>query len=160
MNRLLPYPLMWLALFAMWLILNVSIAPGHLLLGAVIATLACLAVHRLEPPKSHIRRVGVVLELIAYVLHDILRSNIAVIGLTLSGRQPRSRFVNVPLELKDPNGLAILSVIVTATPGSAWVHYDSMGSRVIIHVLDTDDEAAWNATLKRTYEKRLMEIFG
>jgi multicomponent K+:H+ antiporter subunit E len=151
MNRLLPYPLMWLALFAMWLILNVSIAPGHLLLGAVIATLACLAVHRLEPPKSHIRRVGVVLELIAYVLHDILRSNIAVIGLTLSGRQPRSRF---------PNGLAILSVIVTATPGSAWVHYDSMGSRVIIHVLDTDDEAAWNATLKRTYEKRLMEIFG
>ena len=36
MKRALAYPLLWLALFAMWLLLNDSLAPGHLLLGAVI----------------------------------------------------------------------------------------------------------------------------
>ncbi len=159
MNRILPYPLLWLALVAMWLALTGSLAPGQILLGAIIATLACLSVQRLEPPKPRLRRVGTIFRLIAHVASDIVRSNIAVLGLILSGRPPRSRFVTVPLELKEPNGLAILACIITATPGSAWIHYDSLLSQVTIHVLDTEDDAAWNAALKRNYEQRLMEIF-
>jgi multicomponent K+:H+ antiporter subunit E len=158
-KRLLPYPLLWLALLGMWLALNSSIAPGHLLLGAAIATLACWTVVRLEPPKPRFRKIGTIIRLIALVVTDIVNSNIAVIKLVLSGRPARSRFVLVPLELSDPNGLAILACIVTATPGSAWIHHDSMLHRVTIHVLDTEDEAAWNAALKRNYEQRLMEIF-
>ena len=159
MKRILPYPLLWLTLLAMWLILNASFAPGHLLLGAVIATFACLAVQRLEPPKPRIRRVGTIIRLFCLVLVDVVQSNIAVLRLVLSGRPPRSHFVTVPLDLKDPNGLAVLACIVTATPGSAWVHYDSLKSEVTIHILDTADEAAWNAALKGNYEQRLMEIF-
>ena len=49
--------------------------------------------------------------------------------------------------------------IVTATPGSAWIHHDSKRSTVMIHVLDTDDGDEWSATLKRNYEQRLLEIF-
>ena len=159
MKRLLPYPLLWLALLAMWLALNNSVAPGHLLLGAAIATLACWTVVRLEPPKPRLRKIGTIIRLIGLVVTDIVNSNIAVIKLVLSGRPARSRFVQVPLELSDPNGLAILSCIITATPGSAWIHHESVLNRVTIHVLDTEDEAAWNAALKRNYEQRLMEIF-
>ena len=36
MNRILPYPLLWLALVAMWLALTGSLAPGQILLGAII----------------------------------------------------------------------------------------------------------------------------
>jgi multicomponent K+:H+ antiporter subunit E len=159
MRRLLPYPLLWLALFAMWLLANDSVALVHILAGAVIATLACLALVALEPPKPRIRRVGTIVQLVALVLGDIFASNIAVFRLIVSGRAPRSVFVTIPLDLRDPNGLAVLACIVTATPGSAWVHHDSKHSTVIIHVLDTADGAEWSAMLKRNYEQRLLEIF-
>lgn len=159
MKRIFPYPLLWLSLVGMWLTLMGSLAPGQILLGVMVATIACLAVVPLEPPKARLRKVGTIFQLFGTFAVDVIRSNIAVIRLIVSGRAPRSAFVRVPLELKDPNGLAVLSCIVTATPGSAWVHHDSEASEVVIHVLDTEDEAAWNVTLKSTYEKRLLEIF-
>ncbi len=159
MRRLLPYPLLWAGLFAMWLLLAGSLAPGQILLGAIIATLACRAVVLLDPPKARMRRPGTILRLIGTVIVDIVVSNIAVLRLILSGRQPRSAFVTIPLDLEDPNGLAILSGIVTATPGSAWIHYDSILHSVTIHILDTEDPEAWAATLRRDYEQRLVEIF-
>jgi multicomponent K+:H+ antiporter subunit E len=158
-RRLLPYPLLWLVLLGMWLVLNGTVAPGQVVLGAIIATLASWAVRRLEPPKPHLRRIGTIMQLVGLVIADVVNSNIAVIGLVLNGRRPRSAFITIPLELREPNALAILACIITATPGSAWVHYDSTLSEVTVHVLDTDDPAAWNATLKRNYERRLMEIF-
>jgi multicomponent K+:H+ antiporter subunit E len=143
----------------MWLLLAGSLALGQVLLGVVIATLACWAVAPLEPPRPRIRQLGTLLQLVGAVIADVVMSNIAVLGLILSGRPARSAFVTIPLELDDPNGLVILSCIVTATPGSAWIQYDSTRRTVTIHVLDTPDEAAWSAGLKRNYEARLVEIF-
>jgi multicomponent K+:H+ antiporter subunit E len=157
--KLLPYPRVWLGLVAMWLIVNGSIAPGHILLGVLIATVACWAVVPLEPPGARPRRIGTIIALVGLVLIDIVRSNVGVLRLLLSGRNPRSAFITIPLELKDQSGLAILACIVTATPGSAWIEHDSAKGTVLVHVLDTEDEAGWVATLKRTYEKRLQEIF-
>lgn len=159
MTRVFAYPLLWLGLLAMWLLLNGSVGLGQLLLGAGVASLGCWAVSALEPPKPRIRRFGVVLRLAGVVVADIVRSNFAVLGLILSGREPRSTFVTIPLELTEPNALAVLSCIITATPGSAWVKYDSRTSTVLVHVLDTTDGDAWVATLKRDYETRLLEIF-
>lgn len=158
MNRLLPYPLLWLGLLLMWLLLS-GFNLGQLLLGIVVATFACWMVSLIGPPKPRIKRVVATALLVVDVVADVIMSNVAVIGLLVTGRTPRSVFLVIPLELKEPNGLAILACIVTATPGSAWIHYDSRHSTVTIHVLDTHDEDAWIATLKRNYEHRLMEIF-
>lgn len=158
MTRVFVYPLLWLALLAMWLLLN-GASLGQILLGAAIASLACWAVGAVEPPKPRIRRFGSILRLAGLVIADIVRSNIAVFGLVVSGREPRSVFVTIPLELSEPNALAVLACIITATPGSAWVKYDSIAGTVVVHVLDTDDGDAWVATLKRDYEPRLLEIF-
>lgn len=159
MTRFFAYPLLWLGLLAMWLLLNGSAGLGQLLLGASVASLGCWAVSALEPPKPRIRRFSVVLRLAGVVVADIVRSNFAVLELILRGREPRSAFVSIPLELREPNALAVLSCIITATPGSAWVKYNSRTSTVLVHVLDTSDGDAWVATLKRDYETRLLEIF-
>jgi multicomponent K+:H+ antiporter subunit E len=159
MSRLMPYPLLWLALVLMWLILNGDYGLGQVLLGVIISTVACVVVARLELSKPRLRNIGAIISLIWAVMVDIVVSNIEVIKLVLSGRKPNSHFVTVPLELKEPNALAVLACIVTATPGSAWVHYDSLESQVIIHVLDTDDGFNWVETLKHKYERRLLEIF-
>ncbi|MBI4048021.1 MAG: Na+/H+ antiporter subunit E, partial [Devosia nanyangense] len=70
-----------------------------------------------------------------------------------------NRFIEIPLELRDRVGLTILACIITATPGSAWLNYDSFRGVVLIHVLDLQDEAVWIATVKQRYEALLLEIF-
>ena len=151
-------PLLWLGLLAMWLLLNGSVSPGQILLGMIVATVACWAALPLVPPKSGMSHVGTILVLVFVLVVDIVKSNLAVLWLVLSGREARSAFVDIPLELTDENGLGILACIVTATPGSAWIQHNTARSVVTIHILDTEDPAAWAAEFKRTYEKRLVEI--
>ena len=43
MSWLLPYPLLSAALLALWLLLNQSLSPGHLVLGSILAVLASWA---------------------------------------------------------------------------------------------------------------------
>lgn len=160
MRRVFPYPLLSASLLVMWLLLNQSLGLGHILLGAIIGMAAAWATARLDPPKPHVYRYGSVLKLIVFVLVDVFRSNIevAIILLTGHGRQT-SRFIEIPLELTDRVGLAVLSCVLTATPGSAWLNYDSIRSVVLIHVLDLTDEEQWIRTVKTRYEALLLEIF-
>ncbi len=151
-------PLVWLGLLLTWLLLNGSVAPGQILLGAIVATIAYWTALRLMPPRSRVSHLSSMAALIIDVVIDIVKSNIAVLTLVLGGRTVRSAFVDIPLDLTDENGLVILACIVTATPGSAWIQHDSARSVVTIHVLDTDNPDAWAAEFKRTYEQRLARI--
>jgi multicomponent K+:H+ antiporter subunit E len=161
MRRLLPYPLLWIAMLVLWLLLSGSVAIGQVLLGAVVATLACWAMRRLEPTKPRIRHPWRIVEVLGILVLDILRSNLAVFLLVLrpGPQRHQPKFLVIPLELREPNALAILACIVSATPGSAWLDYDVAAGAVTIHVLDVPDEAAWIASFKLHYEKRLLEIF-
>jgi multicomponent K+:H+ antiporter subunit E len=101
------------------------------------------------------------IRLAGLVLADIVRSNIAVASIILGPgkRRERSGFVDIPLELRDPYGLATLACIITATPGTLWVSFDSATGVVMIHVLDLIDESEWVRIVKHRYERLLREIF-
>ena len=152
---------LFIVLLALWLVLGESLAPADVLLGAGFALLGTLAFARLEPRAPRWRRPRAVASLIATFLADMVRSNFAVarIVLGLGGRERTSEFITLPLEMRSPAGLAALACIVTATPGTMWVRYESAESRLTIHVFDLVDQAAWTALFKQRYERRLMEIF-
>ena len=161
MTRWLPFPLMALFLLVMWLLLNQSLSPGHVILGSILGIGGSWALTRLEPPAGHLRRPGAMLQLSIVVLSDIVRSNIAVARIVLGPRvrNETSGFLDIPLELNAPYGLALLALIVTATPGTLWVTFDPAKGVLTLHVLDLLDEDAWIATIKRRYEQHLLEIF-
>jgi multicomponent K+:H+ antiporter subunit E len=161
MNWFLPYPLLSATLLALWLLLNQSVSPGHLVLGSVLAVLASWAMAALRPEKPRIRRPGAALRLAGMVLIDILRSNLAVGRIIVRSREPgvNAGFLTIPLDLRDRQGLAVLSVIITSTPGTIWVSYDAAKGTLLLHVLDLIDETVWVRTIKDRYERRLMEIF-
>jgi multicomponent K+:H+ antiporter subunit E len=160
MTRLLPFPLASAGLLGLWLLLNQALSPGQIVLGVALALAGGWALAALQPPKARVRRPGAILRLSSLVLADIVRSNIAVgrIVLGLGGKQRKSGFVNIPLDLRDPYALAALACIITATPGTLWVSFD--GEVLTIHVLDLIDESAWVRTIKNRYERHLLEIFG
>ena len=157
----LPFPRLWLALVAMWLALNGTLAPAHVILGALLAFAAVLGLARLQPASTRPRAPLAAATLIGVVLLDVVRSNVAVASIVLRRRtgDRKPGFVDIPLELRNPTALAALACIITATPGTAWAGYDSRSGVLTMHVLDLVDAAVWVGTIKRRYERRLMEIF-
>ncbi len=157
MKRLLPTPLLSLALFGLWLLLNQSASAGQLVLAIAIPLLTA----GLRPLPVRIRRPGTVLRLMLTVAADTVRSNLAVIRLLLSPgpRRHPADFVHVPLDVRDPNALAVLATIVCITPGTAWAELSLDRSMLLLHVLEVDDAQAIAAHIKQRYERPLMEIF-
>jgi multicomponent K+:H+ antiporter subunit E len=151
-----------LALTALWLVLSESLSPGNILLGLVVAFGMVISFQKLRPVRASLRRVHVGFRLMLLVLVDIVRSNITVgrivLGLTRGG-PVKSGFLDIPLDLRDPHGLAALAMIVTATPGTVWSGLANDSSVLRLHVLDLQDPDRWIRTIKQRYERPLMEIF-
>jgi multicomponent K+:H+ antiporter subunit E len=161
MRRLLPSPILSLSLFVLWLLLSQSVGPGTLLLGAVQAIVWPLATAGLRPAPVRMRRPRAMLRLLGNVVVDVVLSNWAVARaiLTQRSRDIPSGFVHVPLDVRDPNALAVLAMIVAATPGTAWAELSFDRSVLLVHGLAMPDKDAFVATVKRRYERHLREIF-
>jgi multicomponent K+:H+ antiporter subunit E len=157
----LPFPLLWVALLAMWLLLNGSVALADVLVGALAASIGVVGLALLEPASPRLRRPAVAARLVGVVLLDVVRSNadVAAIVLRRGARGRRAGFVDIPLDVRHPAALAVLACIITSTPGTAWAGYDPDSGVLRIHVLDLIDDATWVRTVKERYERRLMEIF-
>jgi multicomponent K+:H+ antiporter subunit E len=160
---ILPSPLLSLALFVTWLMLNESTSAGHLLLGAALALGLPHLTDRLRPDRPRLARWGDIARLAGVVLLDIVKSNIAVAKLILgpeSRIQPR--FVWLPLAIRDPHGIVALAGIITMTPGTLSADLSDDRKQLLIHAFDVNDdaaEAALVADIRARYEAPLMRIF-
>ena len=161
MRRKPLLPLLPASLLIIWLLLNDSLSGGQIILGVLLAVLITWAIRPLRPLPAWPHRLGTAISLICHVVYDIIRSNIAVSAIILgtSKRQPHIGFLKIPLDMRDPHGLAMLSIIVSSTPGTVWAGYTQDDGVLTLHVLDLQDEATWIRTIKQRYERPLMEIF-
>jgi len=161
MKRLIPSPPLSVALLVVWLLLNQSLEASTLVSGLLLAVAVPLLTKGLRPATVRMRRPGVALRLAGVVLYDMSLSVFAVARALLTRRSDRihSEFLRIPLDLRDPNGLAVLAMIMCLTPGTAWGEVAFDRSTLLIHVFDLDDEAAFIAQIKNRYERPLMEIF-
>ncbi len=154
--------LLAIALFAAWLLLNQTLALGQIVLGAALAVLLARASLALRPLLPAVKRLHVAVPLFWAAFTDVVMSNAAVALIVLGlvrNRTIRSGFVDIPLELRDPHGLAVLAMIVTATPGTVWAGLSPDGSTLTLHMLDIRDEQDWIRWFKDRYERRIMRIF-
>jgi multicomponent K+:H+ antiporter subunit E len=161
MKRWLPSPPLSFALFVVWLLLEQSLEATTLLSAVVLAIAVPLITKGLRPATVRMRKPGVALRLSFVVTFDMLKSAFDVARLLLTRRTSRigSKFVQIPLDMRDPNGLAVLAMVMCLTPGTAWGEVSFDRRMLLIHVFDLDDEAAFVAMIKQRYERPLMEIF-
>lgn len=160
MTRWIPYPALAAALLLLWLLLTQSFSAGQVLLGTAVALFATRAMALLRPPRPERIRLAPMVKLAGLVMIDVIRSNFAVAAIVLFRRRDRvADFVHIPLDLADRNGLALLALIVTATPGTLWVNYDQRKRVLLLHILDLVDEEQWVSLIKQRYEALLIEAF-
>ena len=161
LKKLAPAPLSSVALLALWLALARSTSVGQVLVGLGLALAVPILTANLRPTKVRVRRPLVVVRFILRVGGDVLLSNLEVAWgiVAWRWRRPQSRFVTVPLELRDPLGLAALSMVTTIVPGTVWSELALDRSALLLHVWDVGEEGAFIARFKARYEKPLREIF-
>lgn len=160
-ERLLPAPATSAALFFAWLALNRSAALGHLLLGLTLALGLPVLTAPLRPTRARARKPLLVVRFVLTVAYDVVRSNLGVAWDVLRWRheRPRSRFVVVPLELRDPVGLGALAIVTTIVPGTVWSELAVDRKKLLLHVWSVGDEGTFAARYKARYEQPLREIF-
>lgn len=161
MKRVLRHPIVSLFVALVWLGLHSSIAPIHLAGAALLAWLLPLALGPLLRDPVRVARPWLAVRLALVVVWDIVVANLAVARLVL-GPMARLRpaFVEVPLDTRHPDALALLASIVTITPGTVLADLDEDRARLLLHVLHLEDGPRLVATIKRRYEAPLKEIFG
>ena len=162
MKRMLPFPITSGFLLVMWLLLNQTLAPGQVLLAGLVAWSVPYLMRRMQPVRAtKVGRPGIMLKLLGTVVFDICRSSVGVCTVILGSahRRETSGFMTVPLELRAPHGLAVLSCIINSTPGTVWAELSDDRRLLMLHVLDLHDEQWWINTIKQRYEKPLMAIF-
>lgn len=149
-----------LSLLILWLVLNETFSIGQIVLGGGLAVWLGWAAVRLRPLPAKVRNIGKIPRLFLHVSLDIFKSNIAVAKLILSPKRGAYSpgFISIPIDMRDPHGLAMLACIVTYTPGTVWVDI-SPEYHLTLHVLDLQNEAEWVTLIKERYERPLMEIF-
>ena len=158
-RRVLPQPVVSLAIAALWLLLN-GATPGHGILAAIFA----VGLPQLLPaPTIASPKLGaplVALKLSGVVLYDIVKANIDV-ALRILGPESKIHpgFVWVPLDLRSPQGITLFASIITMTPGTLSCEVSEDRRWLLVHAFHTDDPAAVVAEVKQRYEAPLMEIF-
>jgi multicomponent K+:H+ antiporter subunit E len=161
MKAWLPYPVLSLLLFVVWLLLVAEVSVAHVLLALFLAwgiPMLCRPFLKDLPPVRH---TFAALRLVALVTYDIVVANIAVARLILG---PTARlnpvFVQVPLTLTQPMSISLLASIITMTPGTVSSELSQDNKVLIVHALDCSDPEALIADIQQRYEKPLLEIFG
>ena len=147
-----PAPFVSLLLFCVWLLLNNSVAVGHLLLAAILAIIIPWATSPFSGEQPLVVKPGLAFRHLLLVLYDIITANVQVAILILGPTKKLTPgFVKVPLDLTHSTPITILASTVSLTPGTVsaevypWEESLAEGEKpkqrfLLIHVLNLYDE--------------------
>jgi len=161
MNVLFPMPWQSLILFIVWLLLNESVAPGHLVLASILAIgipllLSGAQVHRLTVQKP-VKAVLYALK----VLGDIVSANFEVAVQVLGpAKRLKPGFLAIPLDITGDFPITVLASTISLTPGTVSAEVSSDQKWLYVHALHLVDEEETIREIKNRYEQPLKEIFG
>lgn len=162
LNRLLPHPLLTLMLTVIWLLLVNRFSLNSLLFGFVLGLLIPVATQPYWPNRPKLKRPIKLVPYVALVMWDIVVANFAVARIVLfmpnSKRQPA--WVEIPLDIRTPEAIAMLGGTITMTPGTLTADISAEGRSLLVHCLHAPDVDEIRNEIKTRYEARLKEIFG
>ncbi|MEM9575975.1 MAG: Na+/H+ antiporter subunit E [Pseudomonadota bacterium] len=161
LNWLFPHPLLTVILTIVWTMLQNDVSPGMVVFGIILGIIIPRVTAVWWPDRPQGFRAGKMLGYSLIVLWDIILANIHVawIILTKSNAQMKPAWVEVPLDLREPEAITILAGTITLTPGTVSADLSNEGRSLLVHALDAPDPDAVREEIKDRYERRLKEIF-
>lgn len=161
LRKWFPHPILSLVLIGQWLGLNNSLAPGHIVVAVLLAGFIPIYTANFWPNRPKLRAPITFLVFAVVFLWDIVVANLQVASLVLfhSPAKLKSQWLCVPLDLCQPEAVAMLAGTVSLTPGTISSDLSADGRYLLVHCLHVDDPAAEVQKIKNRYERRLKAIF-
>ena len=129
---------MFLLLFLIWLMLNGRadadvLITGVIAAGGIYAVLCALS--GLTPAKElrALRIVPLFFLYIALLLREIVKANLAVIGMIYGGKKPEPKIVHFSSGLRHEASNVLLANSITLTPGTITI--EETGGEFTVHCL-------------------------
>ncbi len=159
-NRLLPHPILTMVLWVIWLLLNNTLAPGHIVLGFILAIIIPLLTTSFWPEKITLSNPWVIFKFFWVVIWDILIANMVVAKLILGpNRHLKPGFLLIELEIQHPLGISILANTISLTPGTVSCDVSPDRKQLKVHALHLENKTETIEEIKQRYEAPLIKVF-
>ncbi|MBE0506006.1 MAG: Na+/H+ antiporter subunit E [Marinospirillum sp.] len=159
--RFLPMPTHSLLLLVVWLLLNNSVAPGHLVLGSFLALTIPLLLAKLQLPQPSAKKPLLAVKYFLKVLFDIITANVEVAILVVGPiKRMKPGFIAIPLDITRELPITLLASTVSLTPGTVSCEVSEDHRWLFVHALNITNEQDMIDQIKNRYEAPLKEIFG
>lgn len=160
LKTILPHPVLSVFLWVLWLLLNNNFAPGHMVLGLVLAIFIPWLTAGFWQEKVCLSKPLTQIRFLLIVLWDILIANIAVAKLILGNKDKlQPGFIVIDLDIQHPLGISFLANTISLTPGTVSCDLTQDKKQLLVHALHLEDTQETIDEIKNRYEKPLMEIF-
>ncbi|PCJ84263.1 MAG: Na+/H+ antiporter subunit E [Thiotrichaceae bacterium] len=158
--KVLPHPILTIMLWLIWLLLNNTVSPGHIVLGLVFAVLIPLLTSGFWPEKVSIKSPLTLLKFLIIVLFDIIIANVMVAKLILgSNKNLKPAFFYIDLDIQTPLGISLLANTISLTPGTVSCDLSTDRRHLLVHALHVEDVPDAIKQIKQRYETPLKKVF-
>lgn len=152
-----------ITLALVWAAVTGSFSVLNLLLGALVATVACLFIRdRIDRPNLG-RRLRRIVSLALLFLIELALSAWRVAVLVVSPNMHKRlapSIIAYPLTVTTDIQITLLANLITLTPGTLSVDVSDDRSTLYIHVLEMNDREETIASIRGGFETRIIEVFN
>ena len=155
LRRVFPHPLLTALLTIVWCLLVNRPSSGAVAFGLILGIIIPIATAAYWPERPPITRPWRLFSYFGLVIWDIIVANVevALIVLFKSNEKMQPNWVNIPLELRTPEAIAVLASTITLTPGTLSADLSEDGTSLLVHALDAPDPDAVRDQIARWKER-------
>ncbi|EOC9197629.1 Na+/H+ antiporter subunit E [Staphylococcus pseudintermedius] len=148
---------LFLAIF--WLFVSDSYTMNAFVLGYLFALLLVFLMRKLLPGRFYVITLYKVIKLVFVFLLKLIKANIDVLRIILQPRiKNESAFFVYETDLEHPWQVALLSNLITLTPGTVVIGVNDDMKRLYIHCLNFSTKEEEVAGIKGSLEKAVREV--
>lgn len=148
---------LFLAIF--WLFVSDSYTMNAFVLGYLFALLLVFLMRKLLPGRFYVITLYKIIKLVFVFLLELIKANIDVLRIILQPRiKNESAFFVYETDLEHPWQVALLSNLITLTPGTVVIGVNDDMKRLYIHCLNFSTKEEEVAGIKGSLEKAVREV--
>jgi multicomponent Na+:H+ antiporter subunit E len=150
-----------LLLALVWVGMTGEFTPPNFAIGFALGLLILFFARRVVGTPNYLVKTVQVVELVAFVLWELLLANLRVAYDVLTpGYHMRPGVVAIPLDAKSDIEITLLANLITLTPGTLSLDVSSDRRVLYIHVMyvDNDDLDEVRRKIKSGFERRVLEV--
>lgn len=143
----------------LWMFMNSDFTVGSFVTGFIIGLIAVYMLRNFLPGRFYLKRLYWMVRLVFIFIIELVKANVDVVRIVMAPKiDIHPGFYAYPNDLEEEWEVALLSTLITLTPGTVVVAISEDYSIIYIHGLDMDNADEEIANIKTSFENVIKEV--